>query len=203
MRLALVSSGFVVGLMSLTGAACSHTHDRDAQSRPYVPTAAEQRRIDEKRADQRLAEERREDQKTEERLTKERREEDRRAEERRIAADRRADERAKGLVGPNDHVVRAGPASASESIAAARCDREVKCNRVGTHGKYPSHSACVAELKRDIRSDLRNDTCADGVRDKELNDCLQAIRVEQCGNALDMDAVIRIKACRVDNLCVK
>jgi len=181
--------------MSLTCIACSKTHDRDVQSRPYVPTAAEQRRIDENRADQRLAEERRE--------------EDRRAEDRRIAADRRAEDRAKREarrdepIAPNDHVVRAGPVSASESIADARCDREVKCNRVGIHGKYPSHGACVAELKHDIRSDLRNDVCAEGVRAKELNDCLQAIRVEQCGNALDLDAVIRIKACRAENLCVK
>jgi len=200
MRIALVRSGCAIGLMSLTCVACSHTHDRDVQSRPYVPTAAEQRRIDEKRADQRLADQR---------LAEERREEDRRAEDRRIAADRRAEERAKREarrdepIAPNDRAVRAGPVSASESIAAARCDREVKCNRVGLHGKYPSHGACVAELKRDIRSDLRSDVCTDGVREKELNDCLQAIRVEQCGNALDLDAVIRIKACRAENLCVK
>ena len=190
MRLAL-RSGCAVGLMSLTWAACSHTHDRDAQSRPYVPTAAEQRRIDAARADQRLADERRE--------------EDRRAEERRDA-DRRADERAKrreDAIGANDRVVKPGPIWVSDSIAAARCDREVKCNRVGAHGKYASHGACVAEFKRDLRSDLHGDVCADGVREKELNDCLQAIRVEQCGNALELDAVIHMKACRIENLCVK
>jgi hypothetical protein len=178
--------------MSLALSACSRTHDRDVQSRPYVPTAAEQRRIDERRAEQRLADERRE--------------EDRRAEERR-AADRRADERERRREraiggGPSD-TVRARPALASESIAIARCDREIKCNRVGVHGKYPSRGACVAELKRDIRADLTSDACSDGVREKELSDCLQAIRDEQCGNALDLDAVIRIKACRADNLCVR
>jgi hypothetical protein len=99
-------------------------------------------------------------------------------------------------------VTRAPAASASGSIAAARCDREVKCNRVGVHGKYASRGACVAELKRDIRSDLTSDACANGVREKELNDCLQAIRDEQCSNALDLDVVLRLKACRADNLCV-
>src|SRR6266699_1294749 len=74
MRLPLISAGWAIGLLSLT-AACSRTHERNVESRPYVPTAAEQRRIDERRAEERLAEERRED--------------DRRAEERR-AADRRA-----------------------------------------------------------------------------------------------------------------
>jgi hypothetical protein len=184
-------------LVSLACAACSRTHDRDVQSRPYVPTAAEQRRIDERRAEQRLADERAE----------ERREEVRRAEEQR-AADRRADERAKRREraiggGPTDRVVRPGPASASETIAAARCDREIKCNRVGAHGKYPSRGACVAELKREVRAELRDDTCANGVREKELNDCLQAIRADQCANALDLDAVIRMRSCRTDNLCVR
>src|SRR5258707_1570520 len=44
-------------------------------------------------------------------------------------------------------------------------------------------------------------SCANGVREKELNDCLQAIRADQCANALDLDAVIRMRACRTDNLC--
>ena len=188
MRLALVSSGWAIGLLSLT-AACSRTHERNVESRPYVPTAAEQRRIDERRAEERLAEERRE--------------EDRRAEDRQ-AADRRADERAKRREraiggGPNDRVVRARPATVSESIAGARCDRAIKCNSVGADRTYPSRGACITELKRDLRSDA----CANGVREKELHDCLQAIRDDQCGNGLDLDAVIRIKACRSDNLCAR
>jgi hypothetical protein len=92
--------------------------------------------------------------------------------------------------------------SASERIAAARCDREVKCNRVGAHGKYPSSGACVAELRRDIRADLASDACAGGPREKELADCLQAIRDEHCG-ALDFDSALRLKACRAETMCVK
>jgi hypothetical protein len=198
MRLTRMSSGCALVLMSLAWAACSRTDEREVRSRPYVPTAAEQRRIDERRAEERLARERRE----EDRRAEERRELDRRAEERAKAEERaRPRERAIGG-GPVDHVVRTGPAWASESIALARCSREVKCNRVGADGKYPSRGACVAELKREVRSDLQSNTCGH-VRDKELNDCLQAIRAEQCGNTLDMDGAIRLKACRPDNICTK
>jgi len=159
--------------MLLAWAGCSRTDEREVRSRPYVPTAAEQRRIDERRAEERA--------KAEERA--------------------RQRERAIGG-GPVDHVVRTGPAWASESIALARCNREVKCNHVGADEKYPSRGACVAELKREVRSDLQSATCA-RIRDKELNDCLQAIRAEQCGNTLDMDGAIRLKACRPDNICAK
>ena len=194
-----VRSGLTLVLMSLAWAACSRTDEREVRSRPYVPTASEQLRIDERRAEERRARERREeDRRADEQKALERRAEERRAEEREERARR---ERAIGG-GPKEHVVRTGPASASESIAVTRCDREIKCNRVGAHGKYPSRGACVAELKRDVRSDLRSDTCG-RVRDEELNDCLQAIRSEQCGNALDLDGAIRLKACRPDNICAK
>jgi hypothetical protein len=43
--------------------------------------------------------------------------------------------------------------------------------------------------------------CPAGIREKELSDCLQAIREEDCGNPLD--AIARLNACRSGNLCAK
>ena len=201
MSRAWVRNGWALGLVSLGAIACSRAPERHVQARPYV-SAAEQRRIEERRAEERRAEERR----AEERRAEERRAEERRAEERRDA-NRRADARARRSRaiggGPADRATREAPPSVSSRIAAARCDREVKCNQVGAHGKYDSHLACVAELKRDIRHDLDGDDCANGFRAKELNDCLQAIRDEQCGRALDFDTVIRLRACRAENICVR
>jgi hypothetical protein len=194
MKAALMTGTCAIGLVSVAMTACSRTHERNVESRPYTPTAAEQRRIDEKRAEERRAEERR----AEERRAERARDADRRADERA----RRSSDHAIGG-GPEEHATRVAPASASSSMTAARCEREVKCNRVGQHGKYASHAACVAELKEDIRHDLDGSDCVNGVRAKELNDCLQAIRDEQCGNALDLDGVIRLRACRSDNLCAK
>jgi hypothetical protein len=178
MRRAWVRSGWTFVWVSLATVACSRTPERHVQTRPYVPTAAEQRRIDERRAEERRAEERRE-------------------------ANRREEERARRPRaiggGPAD---RETPASPSSRIAAARCDREVKCNRVGAPGKYDSQQACVAALKRDIQHDLDGADCTNGVRAKELNDCLQAIRDERCG-ALDFDTAIRLRACRAETMCLR
>src|SRR6185436_20806082 len=102
---------------------------------------------------------------------------ERRADEARRAADER---RARPVVGggPRDGVIRATPASAVANIAAARCDREVRCGHIGPKEKYRSRAACVAELQRDKRDDINSDVCTGGVREKELTDCLASIRDE-------------------------
>jgi len=216
MRATLVSSAWALGIASIAFVGCSH-HERTVQSRPYVPTAEEQRRIDERRAEEQRAEERRAE---ERRLADERRAEDARAEERRRdeerraadqrriderrAEERRADDRKKDRAiggGPNPPVLRVTPTSAVASIAAVRCDRELRCNNIGAKEKYRTRGDCVADLQRDKRDDLNSDVCRGGIREKELNDCLQAIRDEDCGNPID--AFSRITACRAGNLCIK
>jgi len=214
MRLALVSSAWALGIASVAVVGCSH-HDRTVQSRPNEPTAAEQRRIDERRADERRAEElRAEERKAEERRIEDerriddlrraedkRRAEDQRREDERRAADRRAEERKDRPIGGGPNDVRATPASAVASIAAERCDRELRCKHIGPKEKYRTRAVCVAELARDKREDLNSDVCRGGIREKELNDCLQSIREEDCGNPLD--ALTRLTSCRSGNLCVK
>jgi len=177
-------------MLALGLASCSKTHDREAVSRP-TPSGAEQRRIDEKRAEERRAEERRAD--------------DRRAEERK--ADRRAEarddrrERLANEVVPVDPVLRATPSSALTSLAKERCEREARCKNIGAKEKYRTRAACVTEMERDKRDDLNSDVCPTGIREKELNDCLRAVREEDCGNLLD--SLTRLNACRAGNLCAK
>jgi hypothetical protein len=184
MRLALVSSAWALGIVTVAFAGCSRTHDRTVQSRYYEPSAAEQRRIDERRAEERRAEERRV--------------EERKADERRLEEAR--DDRSIGG-GPNDPVLRATAASALASISTARCDREVRCKHVGAKEKYRTRATCVSEMQRDKRDDLNSDVCPGGIREKELTECLQSIREEDCGNPLD--AISRLNACRTGSLCVK
>ena len=180
MRWDLVSRWALAAGLVVTS--CSRTNDRPVRSQTYRPTAAERR-----------AEERRAEERAEERAA-ERREAER-------AADERARRRREIGGGPSDHVSRETAPSASTTIARVRCDREVKCNRIGSRGKYESRDACVAELKRDVEREL-DGSCTNGVSAKELNDCLQAIRDQQCGD-VDLDTTLRLAACRADSLCVK
>jgi hypothetical protein len=199
MRRTLLHSACALGLACAALTACSK------DSKPSV-SAAEQRRIDERRAEERRAEERRAEERREERLAADARAE-RRAEERRdderLAAERLAAERrdAKVRTTTTDPVLRATASSAVTSLAAERCDREVRCKNIGAKEKYKTRADCVAELERDKRDDLNSDVCPGGIRQKELNDCLHAIRDENCGNPLD--TLTRLAACRSGNLCAK
>ena len=211
MRRAFIHSACALALACAALPACS----KDSR-RPTV-SAAEQRRIDERRAEERLAAERRD----EARLAEERRAEERRAERRaderradeRVVAERLADQRrveekraderrdARQARSGVDPVVRATAASAVTTLAAERCDREVRCKNIGAKEKYKSRTDCIAEMERDKRDDLNSDVCPGGIRQKELNDCLQAIHDEACGNPLD--TLTRLAACRSGNLCAK
>jgi hypothetical protein len=100
-----------------------------------------------------------------------------------------------------DPLVRATPASALTRLSAERCDREARCKNVGAKEKYRTRADCMAEMDRDKRDDLNSDVCTAGVRQKELNDCLQSIRDESCGNPLE--SLTRLNVCRASNLCAK
>ena len=79
-----------------------------------------------------------------------------------------------------EHVVRTGPRRrrrASRSRGAIERN-QVQPRRRGQ--KYPSRGACVAELKRDVRSDLQSDTCRPRPRQRAErlppSDSLRAMR---------------------------
>jgi len=194
MRLTLIHGACALGLACVLSTACNKTNDRPTVS------AAEQRRIDERRADERRAEERRAEERRAERRADEKRAEGRLAEER--AEERRvADRRESRLASSVDPVIRATPSSAVTSLAAERCDREARCKNIGAKEKYKTRADCIAELERDKRDDINSDVCRGGIRQKELNECLQAIHDEACNNPLD--AITRLNACRTGNLCAK
>lgn len=188
MRLTLVSSVWTLGFVSVAVVACSKTHDRTVQSRPYEPTATE-RRAEERRGEERRAEERRAEERADERRAQELRAEERR-------------ERALAIGGgPRDLTSRTMPASAVASIATARCDRELRCKHIGPKEKFPTRGDCLADVQADKREDLNIDTCPAGIKEKELNQCVQSIRDEECGHSLH--AITRLNACRTGNLCLK
>jgi hypothetical protein len=91
--------------------------------------------------------------------------------------------------------------NAVDRIVSARCAREQTCNNVGVDKRYANPPACSAKLKSDMREDLNAKDCPYGVDQKELNECLESIRKEDCNNPLD--AISRIGACRTGDMCLK
>jgi hypothetical protein len=94
---------------------------------------------------------------------------------------------------------RAGNETAVSSITRARCDREARCNNVGSGRKFESHDDCVTKTRASWRDDLNNLECPRGVVENQLSSCLEQIRNESCGNPLD--TLERALACRAVDLC--
>ncbi len=84
-------------------------------------------------------------------------------------------------------------------LAEARCDREVRCENVGEGRRYESRSACIREVRTSHADDVNRSECPAGVDQRELAECMEEVRNEDCGNPLD--TVGRLVACRSSDLC--
>lgn len=93
----------------------------------------------------------------------------------------------------------AAPRSATESIARSRCQRELRCNNVGTDRKYASNQECLTKIRDEWRDDLSARECKTGVNQKELDECLAKIRDEDCNSPLD--SLARVTECTQGQIC--
>src|SRR5690606_22494340 len=98
------------------------------------------------------------------------------------------------------NVARVSNESAIDRIVAARCAREAACNNVGTDKRFTSSDVCSQKIKTDMRDDLSAKECPGGIDQKELNECLEEIKNENCNNPIDM--IGRLAACRTSDLCM-
>lgn len=91
--------------------------------------------------------------------------------------------------------------SAIERIVAARCAREAACNNVGGDKRFTSRELCTQKVRVDMREDLKSSECPRGIDAKELGECLEEIKNENCNNPID--TISRLAACRTSDLCLK
>lgn len=126
-------------------------------------------------------------------------------EERALEATQRGDERN---VEQRQDALRTGaaatamaPATAAavNDIATARCEREQRCGNIGAGKSYESATACSSKLSQELQEELNGYECPQGISSKELQECMKAIREEECNSPLDKLA--RLAACRDSDLC--
>ncbi len=91
--------------------------------------------------------------------------------------------------------------SAIDRIVSSRCAREAACNNVGNDKKFATNDACAREIRSDMHEDLKASECPYGIDQKELNECLDEIRNENCNNPIEK--IERVAACRTSDLCLK
>ena len=91
------------------------------------------------------------------------------------------------------------PASARDSIAEARCAREQHCDNIGENKKFSSQQDCLTRIRADWKDDLNARECPSGINQQQLNECLTAVRSEDCGNPFD--TLGRVAACTKGQIC--
>jgi len=89
--------------------------------------------------------------------------------------------------------------SAVDSIAEARCARESRCENIGSDKRYSSMEDCVTRVHDDWKDDLDARSCPSGVNEAQLNECLGAIRQEECSSPFD--TLERVTECTASQIC--
>jgi hypothetical protein len=90
--------------------------------------------------------------------------------------------------------------SAAESIAEARCAREDRCTNVGAEKKFSSVQDCLARIREDWKDDLNARDCPGGANETQLNECLDAVRNEDCSSPFD--TLSRVAECTAGQICI-
>lgn len=89
--------------------------------------------------------------------------------------------------------------AAVDGIVQARCDREERCDNIGSGKKFASRSLCETEVRAEWRSDLNAFECPQGVDENQLDKCKAQLRAEACDSVLD--TLGRLAACRTNAIC--
>jgi hypothetical protein len=184
MKSAWMSSACALGVVSLALVGCNRKTNERGEPQGQTPSATEQQQAEQRQAEQQRAEQQRAEQ--------QRAEEQRKADEQQKQGERRSIGGGPGAT--------TNPSAALSGIAAARCDREIRCKNVGPDGKYKSRGECIVEMQKDKRDDFSVASCP-AVDTKKLEGCVQEIQREKCGNPLDV--FNRYEMCKSGSLCVK
>ncbi|HEY8038892.1 MAG TPA: DUF6184 family natural product biosynthesis lipoprotein, partial [Polyangiaceae bacterium] len=88
-----------------------------------------------------------------------------------------------------------------DQLAAAECDREESCSKVGTGRAYSTVQVCLDQMHATLASVLDSYNCPRGIDRRQVEHCMGAIENEGCDRPLD--ALQRIDRCRIDLLCAK
>jgi hypothetical protein len=102
--------------------------------------------------------------------------------------------------GPIDPAVRSDVIAVVRKIAAARCDREARCDNVGATRNFATRTECLTTMASYKHAHINFEKCPLGVAEPKVENCLKAIRAEDCSAARSLE---RINACRMAALCTQ
>jgi len=99
---------------------------------------------------------------------------------------------------------RASVAEATPKIAAAECEREMKCKNVGESLKFSSMEHCKTVKSEELNKDFNADEdCKNGMSQKDLDECVAKTVQQTCGGVSSVvSSVERSAECGSNELCM-
>jgi hypothetical protein len=88
-----------------------------------------------------------------------------------------------------------------ERIAAARCDRDQSCNRIGPGAAYRDRDDCLTQTRAMVAGDLNPIRCPGGVGEVAVDRCVNALEAGQCDSP--GQTMGRTSLCHLSSLCMK
>lgn len=108
----------------------------------------------------------------------------------------------RGAASPSEDQATMSTADAADMLSQARCDYEVRCNRVGPTATYASREHCLDANRNESLSKFEN--CRHDVKRPEMQKCADEIRGGGCGGADQVvDVFEHAAACRTGHLCLE
>jgi hypothetical protein len=90
--------------------------------------------------------------------------------------------------------------TASARITGARCDREVRCDQVGANKRFETRDICARDEGNKTQAELRPADCPNGVDEKKLQSCLDAISKQDCAKLVT--SLQSVDECKTATLCL-
>ncbi len=85
-------------------------------------------------------------------------------------------------------------------LAAAKCDRAMRCGHIMPGKKYDSREQCETVMRGDLTDDIRLKDCRGGIDEANLQDCIKEVNEESCNNPIER--ISSHTECRVSKICL-
>ena len=90
--------------------------------------------------------------------------------------------------------------AARDRAATAACEAAQRCGQIGSGQTYVSLDDCLTKRKNDFQNAWPPETCNGKINETQLDTCVNAIQMIQCGNILQLADIV-LNQCPSSQVC--
>jgi hypothetical protein len=91
-------------------------------------------------------------------------------------------------------------ASARDAVTDASCDWYMRCGEIGSGKAYATRDNCDVQVRANWDTAWPAEACDGKINSEQLNICLEAIGLTECGNGLDVANTL-VNKCPQTKIC--